>query len=59
MNKTELITEISEKMGVSKVLTKYFIDTFTEVVTNEIANASEVKVYGLGKFALSKRAARK
>ncbi len=58
MNKTEFISNIAEKSGLSKKdsekMTKAFIDTVSEALKNR----DKVQIIGFGTFETSERAAR-
>jgi len=59
MTKRELVTEIAYKMDVTKVLTEEFVNTFIEVVEDQVAIGYEVRLVGFGTFKPVQRKARK
>lgn len=59
MNKQELISNISEKTGLTKKDTGTILEAFTEVVTDALAQGDKVQVVGFGTFETRQRAARK
>lgn len=58
MNKSELLTHISSKTGVTKVQAATVLMTFTEAVQSTLAGGGEVSLPGLGTFKPAKREAR-
>lgn len=59
MNKSELITALSEKTGTSKKVAEESLNAFVEIVTEELKNNGKVQLVGFGTFETRKRAARK
>ena len=59
MNKAELVRKIAEKTGMSQAKTRKFLDTFIEVMEEELARGGEVKLLGFGIFRVVKRKGRK
>ena len=59
MNKTELISKISDHCGVSKSHCTKVLDTFMEVVESALKSGDDVRLVGFGTFAVSERAAMK
>ena len=59
MNKTELISSISEKSGLSKVDSKKALEAFMESVTEVIKKGDKVALVGFGTFSVTQKAARK
>jgi DNA-binding protein HU-beta len=55
MNKTELVSAISEKTGLKKDDAKKAVDAFTAVVTDALANGDSVALVGFGTFDVSER----
>jgi DNA-binding protein HU-beta len=55
MNKAELITLISEKVGVTKKQAEDFVDTFVETVTMTLQRGGEVNIAGFGAFMAKTR----
>ena len=58
MNKTELITALSEKAEVSKKDATAVLEAFTATVTEELAKKGKVALVGFGTFETKERAAR-
>lgn len=58
MNKTELVSAIAEKSGLSKADSEKALNAFTDAVTSELKNGGKVQLVGFGTFEVSKRAAR-
>ena len=58
MNKTELITALSEKAEVSKKDATAVLEAFTATVTEELAKKEKVALVGFGTFETKERAAR-
>ncbi len=59
MNKTEFISAVAEKAGLSKVDAKKAVDAFVETVSNELKTGGKVALLGFGSFSVSEKAARK
>ena len=55
MNKSEFISAVAEKSGLSKVDAKKAVDT----VSNELKEGGKVALLGFGSFSVSEKAARK
>ena len=58
MNKTELISAMSEKSELTKVDTEKALKAFIDTVTEELRNKGKVQLVGFGTFETSERAAR-
>lgn len=58
MNKAELVSAIAEETGLSKKDTEATINSFVNVVSDELAKAEKVQLIGFGTFETRKRAAR-
>lgn len=58
MNKAELITVASEKMGSTKKAAGEALDAFVAAITEAVAAGEEVSITGFGKFSVSERAER-
>ena len=58
MNKTELISAMSEKSELTKVDTEKALKAFIDTVTDELKNGGKVQLVGFGTFEVSERAAR-
>lgn len=59
MNKSELVSVVAERAGLSKKDTEAAVNTFMEVVKEVLANKDSVELVGFGSFKTSDRAARK
>ena len=59
MNRTELISAMSEKSKLTKVDTEKALKAFIDVVTEEMKKGGKVQLVGFGTFEVSERAARK
>ena len=58
MNKTELISAMSEKSELTKVDTEKALKAFIDTDTEELKNKGKVQLVGFGTFETSERAAR-
>ena len=58
MNKSDLISAISEKTNVSKKSAEESINAFVEVVSEALKENEKVQLIGFGTFEVRKRAAR-
>lgn len=58
MNKTELITLMSEKAQISKKDAGLALDAFMEVVKEELKKGEKVQLVGFGTFEVTERAER-
>lgn len=58
MNKVELINAMSAQTGLSKKDTEATLNSFVNVVSNELAKEEKVQLIGFGTFETRKRAAR-
>ena len=58
MNKTELISAMAEKSGLSKKDSEKALKAFEEAVTQELKNGGKVQLVGFGIFDVAERAAR-
>jgi DNA-binding protein HU-beta len=58
MNKTDFISAVAEKAGLSKVDAKKAVDAFAEVVSSELKVGGKVALIGFGSFSISEKAAR-
>jgi len=59
MNKTEFISAVAEKSGLSKADAKKAVDAFIGTVTGEMKKGEKVVLLGFGTFSVTKKAARK
>lgn len=59
MNKTEFISAVAEKAGLSKVDAKKAVEAFVETVSTELKAGGKVALLGFGSFSVAEKAARK
>lgn len=58
MNKTELISKVAEKSGLSKKDAEKAVNVFIETVTEALKSGNDVQLIGFGSFQVKPRAAR-
>ena len=58
MNKTELISAMSENANMTKVDTENALKAFIVTVTEELKNGGKVQLVGFGTFEVTERAER-
>lgn len=58
MNKTELVSSIAEKAGLSKADSKKALDACVEAIVEALKGGDKVSLVGFGTFAVSERPAR-
>jgi len=58
MNKTELVSAIADKAGISKKDSEKALKAFTDTVTAQLKKGDKVQLVGFGTFEVTKRAAR-
>ena len=58
MNKTELITAVAEKAGLTKKDVEKAVNALLETVKEEVAAGKKVQLIGFGTFEVKERAAR-
>ena len=58
MNRTELISAMSESANMSKVDTEKALKAFIDTVTEELKNGGKVQLVGFGTFEVTERAER-
>ncbi|MDR0429383.1 MAG: HU family DNA-binding protein [Tannerellaceae bacterium] len=59
MNKTEFISAVAEKSGLSKADAKKAVEAFVETVSTELQSGGKVALLGFGSFSVAEKAARK
>ena len=59
MNRTELVSAMSEKSELTKVDAEKALKAFIDTVTDELKNGGKVQLVGFGTFEVAERAARK
>lgn len=58
MNRTELVTAIADKTGLTKTDTEKFLNGFTDCIADALVSGDKVQLLGFGTFEVSERAAR-
>lgn len=58
MNKTELVTAMANKSGLSKTDSEKALNAFINVVTETLVNKDKIQLTGFGTFEVGKRAER-
>jgi DNA-binding protein HU-beta len=58
MNKTELISAIADKSGLSKANVKKALDAFLDTVSNELKKGGKVTLVGHGTYHVVEKSAR-
>lgn len=58
MNKTELISAVAEKTGLSKKDSEAAVSAAIDVITESLAQGEKVQLVGFGSFEVKTRAAR-
>lgn len=58
MNKSELITALSERVGMEKAKVEAFLSSFVDVVEETVAKGEVVQLVGFGTFESRHREAR-
>ncbi|HGJ5854389.1 HU family DNA-binding protein, partial [Arsenophonus nasoniae] len=58
MNKTELISKVAAKSGLSKKDSEKAVNAFIETVTEALKSGNDVQLIGFGNFQVKQRAAR-
>lgn len=59
MNKSELVSAVAQKSGLSKVDSKKALDAVLESIGEELQNDGKVVLVGFGTFSVTERSARK
>lgn len=59
MNKTEFITTVAEKSGLSKADAKKAVEAFVETVSDQMQAGNKIALLGFGTFSVTEKAARK
>ena len=59
MNKSELVSAVAQKSGLSKVEAKKALDGVLESIGEELKNDGRVVLVGFGTFSVTERSARK
>jgi DNA-binding protein HU-beta len=55
MNKTELVKAIADKANLKVIDTEKMVNTFIDIVSDELSNKGKVTLVGFGTFAVSHR----
>jgi DNA-binding protein HU-beta len=58
MNKAELVSHLSEKVGVTKKQAEDMVECFVETVVETLKKGGEVNIAGFGAFSAKQRAGR-
>lgn len=58
MTKADLVAEIANRTGISKVETLQMVETFMEIVKESIVAGSSMELRGFGTFLAKKRASK-
>ena len=58
MNKTDLINEVAEKAGLTKVDSKKAVEAVPDSIQPALANEDEVQLIGFGTFSVQEKPAR-
>lgn len=59
MTKRELVDVLAKRMNTSKREAEEWLETFTDVVVENVSDGEKVSITGFGVFDLGKRAARR
>lgn len=59
MTKTELVRTIADKAGMTVKKADTFLNTFIEVLSENLEKGSDVSIIGFGTFSVAERSARK
>ena len=58
MNKTDFIARVAEKAGLTKVDARKAVETFAEVVAEQLKKGEKVALLGFGTFSVAAKPAR-
>ena len=58
MNKSELVSNVAESAGLTKVASEKALESVLDVITKALANDENVTLVGFGSFSVTTRAAR-
>ena len=58
MNKTDFIARVAEKAGLTKVDARKAVETFAEVVAEQLKKGEKVALLGFGTFSVNDKPAR-
>ena len=59
VNKSELVRQMADQCGLTKMDTELALNAFLEVVQQNVAEGKKITLVGFGSFSLKERAARK
>jgi DNA-binding protein HU-beta len=59
VTKTQLIAQLAENLDISQAQAEKYLNSFIQVVTDNLAKDNEVTITGFGSFKKTKRKARK
>lgn len=58
MNKSELITEVASKSGVTKQVATTVVEATLETISDKLGSGEDVQIRGFGNYKVATRAAR-
>jgi DNA-binding protein HU-beta len=58
MTKSDIVTALAEKAGVSKKDAEAVLNAFTDVVTDSLSKGEDVTITGFGTYSVTERQAR-
>jgi len=58
MNKQELVIKLADQTGTYKAVAERFVNAFTEIVSEALAEGDKVQLIGFGTFETRERSAR-
>lgn len=58
MNKKQIASRISDKVGITKIQAEQVIDVFLDAITEALTNQDKVRLVGFGNFVVRTRAGR-
>lgn len=58
MNKQELVVKLAEQTGTYKAVAERFVNAFTDIVSEALADGDKVQLIGFGTFETRERSAR-
>ncbi|HYV33560.1 MAG TPA: HU family DNA-binding protein [Candidatus Limnocylindria bacterium] len=58
MNKLQLTEQLAAKLGITHTEAERFVNTFTQMIYEQLRNGEKVNISGFGQFSVSHRASR-
>ena len=55
MNKQELITQVADQSGLSRVEASRAVETMLDIITTTLKKGDEVRLVGFGNFSVTRR----